>query len=219
MFQKIIKSIKEIATNLDEEEKFMLGSSVGLVFLGFLIYSLWQTRFEEPQEDPIAEVEENIEDEEEEVEIEEEDNSYENTTHGYEIVDIGNEITEIDQVRVFGLREPSRFIVDYKDIVHAVFENENNLSVEEWVEEKIEEKGPRDESFEEQKSFLDIVLKREVSTPLGNGIEVVRMNGTQSGELFVSRDGYIMTFIYQVESAREVSSMESKRDKLIESIN
>ncbi len=217
MFQKIIKSIKTIATNLDEEEKFMLGSSVGLVFLGFLIYLMWQTRLEEPQQEEI-EQEEVEEPEEEEDIITEDNNSFENSTHGYEIEEIGDRIQEVDQVRVFGLREPSRFIINYDGVIHAVFENEDNLSVREWVELKVDEKGPRGESFKEQKSFLDIVLNREVSTPLGEGIEIVRMNGFQSGELFVSWNGYIMAFLYQVESAREVSSMESKREKLMENI-
>ena len=219
MFQKIIKSIKRIAQNLDTDEKMMLGSSIGLVFLGFLIYVMWQSRFEDPEPEPEEEVVEQIEDEDNDDDDLVVDNDYENELHGYEIIDIGNEIEELDQARIFGLREPSDFIVKYQGITHAVFENEEDLPIDKWVENKIDEKGPRGESLEDQKSFLDIFLKRETSTPLGEGIEVVRMNGFQAGELFIPWNDYVMSFHYEVDSAREVSRMESRRDKFIESIN
>lgn len=227
MFQKIIKrikplikKIKEFTKSLDSEEKFMLGTSVGLVFLGFLIYLTWQTRLIDPN--PENEVEENqeteINNEENHLNNEETDQVYKNEIHGYEI-DLNGEIEEISRVNIFGVRKNSDFIINYKGVVHAVFENSENLSIREWVDYKIDQKGPRGESLEDQKSFLNIMFVREKSTPLGEGVEVVRMNDFQSGELFISRDDYIMAFIYEVESAREVSSMESRREELIENIN
>ncbi len=220
MFNKIIKNIKAVLNSLEEEEKAMLGTAFGFLLLGFLIYAIWQTRLPTGP-DPEEVVVENQTEEgmEEENQNPETDTYIKNETHGYRINNLADEIIKKNEAQIFGLRESSDFIIEYKGVTHAVFNNSDNLPIRDWVEKKIDEKGPRGESLDNQKSFLDIFLKRETSTPLGEGIEVVRMNGFQAGELFIPWNDYVMSFHYEVDSAREVSRMESRRDKFIESIN
>lgn len=221
MFQKIIKKIKEFIKTLDDEELFMIGSAIGFLVLGFLIYAGWQARLTTPEDSPDEEVvaeDEDDDDENGQEVVIEEDQNYENEIHGYEIVEIGDQINEKDRAEIFGLREGSDFIIEYQGVTHAVFENYEGLSLDEWLEEKIEEKGPRGESFEDQKSFLNIVFNREVNTPLGQGREIVRMNGFQSGELFIPYGNYILSFYYNADSGRQVPSLESSRNELMENI-
>jgi len=184
-----------------------LGSSVGIVVLGFLIYAVWQMRLpsEEPPEDP-EQIEE-IEETEKHPSI--------NEVHGYEIAEL--KVEKPDEARLFGIEEPSDFIIKYEDVYHAVFKNEDSLPIDEWIEKKIEEKGAG-ATLEDKKESLNIIFQREVDTSLGKGKEVIIMNDSQAGELLIPRDDYIMSFYYEAENPRDVSLMESKRNVLIESI-
>ena len=221
MFRKIIKKIKNLLSKLDQEEKNMLASVFGILFLSFLIYFMWQVRLP-AQEDPAVEegdVEEQIDDGLEQVEEEAENNNdLINQVHDYKIEDAADEIEELDRVEIFGVRSFSDFIINYKGVTHAVFQNEDNLSIDQWVEEKIIEKSPGGESLIEQKRLLDIVLERETESPIGSGIEVVRMNGYQSGELFVPWSDYILYFSYKTEGGRSTSGLENRRRELMEKI-
>ena len=221
MFRKIIKKIKNLLSKLDQEEKNMLASVFGILFLSFLIYFMWQVRLP-AQEDPAVEegdVEEQIDDGLEQVEEEAENNNdLINQVHDYKIEDAADEIEELDRVEIFGVRSFSDFIINYKGVTHAVFQNEDNLSIDQWVEEKIIEKSPGGESLIEQKRLLDIVLERETESPIGSGVEIVRMNGYQSGELFIPWNNYILYFSYKTEGGRSTSGLENARRELMEKI-
>lgn len=219
MFNKIIKNIKAVLNSLEEEEKAMLGTAFGFLLLGFLIYAIWQTRLPTGP-DPEEVVVENQTEEgmEEENQNPETDTYIKNETHGYRINNLADEIIKKNEAQIFGLRESSDFIIEYKGVTHAVFNNSDNLPIRDWVEKKIDEKGPRGESLDNQKKFLDIMLEREIQTPIGPGREIVRMNDYQSGELFIPWDGYVLAFYYQAGDGRSVSRMESYRRELIEAV-
>ncbi len=207
-------------SELSQEELTLIFTSIGLVFLGFLIYGLWQTRLIGPYEPQPEIVEEDpLPDElEPEPEDEPEPETFDNELHGYRIINIAENIERIQEAQLFGLRERTEFAINYEGIIHAVFENPDELSLSDWIEKKIEEKGPRDETPDMQRAFLNIVLERRRETPLGDGIEVVRMNGYSSGELFIPWDNYILSFYYETENSREISSLERRRDHLVENI-
>lgn len=215
MFRKFINSLK----NLSQEELFTLGSSIGIVFLGFLIYVTWQYRLpnnQEPEQNEEQIVEENSNKEDEE-ETEPVNNDLE-TSYDYIIKDLKKEIKEKEERTIFGIGEPSDFSIDYKGVSHSVFKNEEDLSIEEWVKRKIEEKGPTEETFEEQKEFLDILIIREKDTKLGSAREVVRVNGNQAEELYISWNDYVLGFYYQSETSDGLSAKKEARSKLIEKI-
>ena len=199
----------------------MLASVFGILFLSFLIYFMWQVRLP-AQEDHVVDeddVEEQINDEVEQMEEEvENNNDLVNQVHDYKIEDAADEIEELDRVEIFGVRDFSDFIINYKGVTHAVFQNEDNLSIDQWVEEKIIEKSPGGESLSEQKRILDIVLERETESPIGSGVEIVRMNGYQSGELFIPWNNYILYFSYKTEGGRSTSGLENRRRELMEKI-
>lgn len=218
MFQKFINSLKKIVKDLSSEEIFTLSSSIGLVFIGFLIYGIWQTRLPEESTEEV-EINENEDENQNQEEEEEEKNNLVNEIHNYTIKDLKNEITKREKGIIFNLEENSEFAIEYKGVTHAVFPNDDDLSIEDWLHQKINEKGPTDATLEEQKDFLDIVIIRDTETPIGSGKEVVRINGTQSEELFVPRDDYVLSFYYQGENSEEILNKKTAREKLINKIN
>ncbi len=214
MFRKFIKKIRALIKSLDPEELVTLGTSLGFLLLGFLIYVTWQSRLpteETPDEEDIRQEE-----------IEEESTQeadFENQLHGYKIVNIVEEIEEKERAELFGIRKGSDFTIHYKGVNHAVFYNENELSLSEWINEKINEQGPRETSLEIQKEFLNIVIIREKETPLGVGKEVIRINGYHSSDLFVIKNNNVLSFYYEANNANEVSLLEEKRRILLENID
>jgi hypothetical protein len=211
MFQKFINSFKKFTQDLESEELFTLGSSVGIVFLGFLIYVLWQTRLpEEPTEDE-TEIAEQIQERNE-------NNDLKNNIHDYTIKDLKEDAMRKEKGIIFSLEESSQFALEYKGVTHAVFNNEENLSIEKWINKKIEEKAPTDATLNKQKEFLDIVIIRDRETPLGMGKEVVIINERQSEELFIPYNDYILSFYYQGEDSEELFNKKAAREKLLNKI-
>lgn len=211
MFQKIINSLK----SLNREELSTLGSSVGIVFLGFLIYMTWQYRLpDDSQPEPKEIQEESVKKEKNNIEVDD----LQNQTHGYIIKDLKKEITLKEEGKILGLKEDSEFAIEYKDITHAVFNNKENLSIDDWVERKIKEKGLSDASFEEQKEFLDILIIRKKETKLGPAREIIRINGTQVEEFYISWDKYVLGFYYESENSDDLLAKKQARNELIEKI-
>ncbi len=231
MFQKIIKSIKKIVGQLESDELAMLGSSLGLILLGFVIYGAWQVRlsgFNSDnymvvntgfEEEAVEEIEKKEEEEEKKEEKEEIIEKLEiETPAGYKIVNITDEIIQKSNSELFGIYKPSLFTIEYQGVTNAIFENERNLSLDNWIEEEIIKASPRGQTLKEKKELLDILIEREKSTSLGRAIEVVRMNNFQSAELFISFNGYILSFYYEVENAQQVFTRERSRDRLLQNI-
>lgn len=234
MFQKIIENIKYFISQLEEDELTTLGTVFGLIILGFIIYGAWQVRLgtfdrdnylvvnidqqEEDQLEIPTEPEEEISDDDEEEIVEPPEPSKIETPAGYQILNITNQINEKNEATLFGVLKPAIFSVEYQGITNAIFENQNNLSLEDWIDYQVSQSVAGPESIEEKKDSLDILMERRRNTPLGQGIEIVRMNGYQSSELLVSFNNYIVSFYYKVESAQQVSARERSREQFFENI-
>ncbi len=238
MFDKFLKNLKKFAryflqisktivNDLDQEEKRLLLTAIGFLVMGFLIYTTWRVRLITPETEPQAEETTQIPQQpdpiadagdEEEEEEEEEEVVVENRRHDYRIVEIADLITEKDEALLFGESHHSDFVVEYREITHAVFENPNNLSLREWIDEKIGEMTEEDLTTEEQRRSLDIFTIREVDTALGVGLDVIRMNGYQSGELFLEYGDYILSFRYHSDGSTGVSNLERRREHFIRNI-
>lgn len=217
MFRKFINSLK----NLSQEELLTLVTPIGILFLSFLIYVTWQYRLPKSQKpEPDQNKEEIVEknnNEKNQEEIKPANNDLE-TTYGYVIKDLKEEINLKEERIIFGLGEPSDFAIEYKGVTHGVFKNEENLPIDEWIKKKIAEKGPTQATFEKQKKFLDILIIRKKDSKLGPAREVIRVNETQSEELYISWNGYVLGFYYESKSPDSLSAKKQARNKLIEKI-
>lgn len=220
MFRKIIKSCQKFLKEISPEEWTLLLTSVGLVFLGVVIYVLWQFRLAEPPEfETEPEQEETINENSKSKETESESAIVlENDLHGYKITNIAEKVKKIDKVYLFELLQKTNFAVEYKGITHTVFENPQNLSLENWIENKIKESGLENQTFEEKKIFLNIILEREKDTTLGKGIEIIRMNGYNAGDLFIPWQNYILSFSYKTKNPDDIPALEKARNDLIKNI-
>ncbi len=234
MFQKIIKKIGKIGTaifrvvkkiyllakpaikNMDEEEKIILGTSIGVLFLGFLIYTTWQMRLPDEESGPTTN--EQVEEEIDEEESEDEEESFVNEIHGYEIIGLSDDVDEPEEVTLFGFRKNSDFSFEYKNVVHSVFDNPEHLNAEEWVISQINNFGPSDYPLEEQKTFLGINSFREKETPIGAAVEIITANEKESSELIVDKEEYVLSFRFDYETSRELREREEIRDELVENL-
>ncbi|GEM_PF-3057366 len=219
MVNQFFKRIVSFFNDLDSEEKAMIFGSVGILIISISLLTVWRARVDQFQNQEPPQI---IEEEEEQeppqiVEEEEEEYVFENPILGYKIVGFP-EIERVDEAFLLGKEYYSPFVIEIGEITHALFENRDELSTSEWIEERAREQAQnQSDSIEEVKDSLNIAVIRERSTSLGEGKEIVRVNQSYTSETLIPMENFILSFYYMEDSQVSAETI-SRRRNLIENI-
>ena len=212
----IFEKIVVFFSNLDNEERSMLFGSVGILFISFLIISIWKIGLP-AEEAPTPPEEEVIEEIIEEPEVEEV-TEFNMPRTDYKIIGF-EDIETVHASFIFGQEDRALSTVKIGDIRHSVFENEDDLPLEDWIKEKLlkhsEENNPDDARYD-----LQIIFDRKRETEKGEATELIRMNDFKTLEILLPLEGNVLSFYYKTERDATNNIEKAREDilKIIEAI-